>query len=101
MSKGSKFSRGRVLADYNVAMKYYIKYRKMMHQINVNGENKVNNETSSKMLLQSAKIQFFKVKDICEEGLSSNGATLDPCLLLYKARAFAQRLRASPTGPVE
>ena len=44
MSKGSKFSRGRVLADYNVAMKYYIKYRKMMHQINVNGENKVNNE---------------------------------------------------------
>ena len=89
MSKGSKFSRGRVLADYNVAMKYYIKYRKMMHQINVNGENKVNNETSSKMLLQSAKIQFFKVKDICEEGLSSNGATLDPCLLLYKARALS------------
>ena len=37
LSKGSKFSRGRVLSEYNVAMKHYIKYRKMMHYITVNG----------------------------------------------------------------
>ena len=89
LSKGSKFSRGRVLSEYNVAMKHYIKYRKMMHYITVNGENNINNKSAYKALLLSAKLQFFKVKDICEEGLSSNGDVLDPCLLLYKARALS------------
>ena len=87
-STSSSGSRGKVISEYNKAMAYYIRYRKMVREISSLGKETLHNNTkTTAKLLQDAKRKFLQVQKMCEKDLQANPRDL--CLFLYKARALS------------